>query len=202
MNAMYIFCLVFGATMSIIQIFMGAMGLDHQAVTGDHTSGLEHGHIDGHAGHTGHSGHNHSDPQQSLNLLTVRAISGGMTFFGLTGGFTLAASHNMIASIIVALVFGYLGAYATALAISKLTSFDTDGTMQLANAVGSTGTAYTSMAPGETGMALVKVQGRTMKMSVINRNGTCLNSGDPLKVLEMRGDIAVVVSPTATVLFG
>jgi hypothetical protein len=41
-----------------------------------------------------------------------------------------------------------------------------------------------------------------MKMSARNASSKMLESGDPLKVLEMQGEVAVVVPPTATLLNG
>ena len=175
--------------MSLVQIVFGSFGM------GDH---------DVHMDHEIHTDHDHggTSADQSLNLRSVRALSAGLALFGAAGGITLSLAHNHLLSLFVAALFGWLGAYAMAWLMSKLTTFDSDGTMKVGNATGSAGRAYVTMAPGQVGMALVNIQGRTMKMSARNGSGDTLESGDPLKVLEMQGEVAVVVPPSAQMLHG
>lgn len=186
MNSLYVFCIVFGSTMSLIQILMGSFGMVH------HSINLAH--FGDYLGLPTTNDHHESENNQPINLLSIRAMSSAITFFGFGGGLVQLLSGDTTISIFTGLVCGYLGAYLTAWAISKLITFDDNGTIHLTNAIGAKGRAITSMNPNESGMALILIGGRKLKMSAINKCGARLLEGDSLIVSEMQGTIALVVS--------
>jgi membrane protein implicated in regulation of membrane protease activity len=187
MYTFFIVCAGVGGTLVLLQFLAGSLGLggDH-GDAGHHDFGTDHGH-DGHdAG---------SDGNWFLGLLTFRAISAAVAFFGL-GGLT-AAYYGMpnSAQLATAAGSGFAALYLVASLMKVLFRLRADGTVRLDQAVGRTGTVYLRVPAERTGPGKVtlNLQNRTVELEAFTAAQE-LPTGTPVRVVAVLGPGAVEVT--------
>ncbi|HEU0078082.1 MAG TPA: hypothetical protein VFQ76_10565 [Longimicrobiaceae bacterium] len=152
MSTMFWVCALAGGGFILLQSLMGLMGLDdHGHDVGDHPST--------HAG-------------DGLNLLSLRSIAAGLTFFGLTGLAALEWGFPRLLALPTAAVAGIGVAAGVALVMRGMRRMESDGVVRVEGAVGHPATVYLSIpggraAPGKVQMFL---QGRTVEYKAVSRD--------------------------------
>src|SRR5687768_2125653 len=117
MTVLFLACAALGACVLIVQIIMGAFGLDHLPD------------VDTEIG-------------EGLELLSVRAISAGVAFFGVAGLGALRVGLGGAPAMVLALAAGLVALGATAYLTRQMLAFETDGTQRIEGAIGSPATVY------------------------------------------------------------
>src|SRR5688572_26352811 len=97
MSIFFVTCLALGGAVLVIQLLLGVMGLDHG-----------HGADLGDAAEAKDALHVHYDAAQGLNLLSARALSAGVAFFGVGGLAGLATGWGWVVGVVLGLVTGFL----------------------------------------------------------------------------------------------
>ena len=187
MYTFFLVCAGVGGTLILLQFLAGSLGLggDH-ADAGHHDFGGDHG----------HDGHDHgSDGNWFLGLLTFRALSAAVAFFGLGG--LIAAYYDMpnSAQLATATLSGFAALYLVATLMKMLYRLRADGTVRLDQAVGRTGTVYLRV-PGEKsgpGKVTLNLQNRTVELEAFTAAHE-LPTGTPVRVVAVLGPSAVEVT--------
>jgi membrane protein implicated in regulation of membrane protease activity len=175
-ETLFLACAVLGGAILVLQILLSLLGMDH---------GLGVLHLDLHA-----------DAAEGLNLLGVRALSAGLTFFGIGGLAGYATPLGLAAALPLALFMGGGAAAGVAAAMRALLRMESDGTVRIERAVGEPATVYLSIPGGRAGMGKVhlKLQDRLVEYQALSAHP--LPTGAQVIVVDVVGPDTVEVAPT------
>jgi hypothetical protein len=175
-NTIFWVCAILGGGFILLQSLMGLLGLgDHDPAGGDLP---EHVHA-----------------SDGLNLLSVRAISAGLCFFGLMGLVVREWGGSMVFALPAALAAGLAVAAAIAFAMRGMRRMESDGVLRMEGAVGRNATVYLSI-PGQLsgpGKIHLFLQGRTVEMKAVSRDA--LPTGAPVIVVDVVAPDTLEVAP-------
>ena len=178
MTTLFLACAVLGGGVLVLQLVLSMLGVV------EHELGFEQGDL-----HAGESG-------DALNLKSVRAISAGLGFFGLGGLFIQSLGLPVLLGLPAGLLVGLAAACGVALAIRALTRFESDGSLQMHNAIGEAGRVYLSIPGGRStpGKVHLTVQGRTLECLAVSEHP--LATGAHVVVVDVLGPDTVEVAPS------
>lgn len=184
MLGFYLVCALAGIGLLVLQLVGAGLG-DGDA----HAGGHDH---DG--AHVGHESISHG-----LHLFSVRALTAGAALFGVTGWFATRAGWPSILAFVAAVVLGVAGVIGVAMALRGMGRFESDGTLQVANAIGLDGTVHLRIpAAGDgVGKVILTVQGRLMELPAVS-SGPELPTGVAVTVVDVRGDDVLEVRSAST----
>ncbi|HEX2092571.1 MAG TPA: hypothetical protein VHG28_09230 [Longimicrobiaceae bacterium] len=173
MDTFFLVCAGLGGAVLVLQLLLGMLGMDHHDVGGFHLDGAE-----------------------GLNLLSVRALSAGLTFFGIGGLAGYAAGLGPVAAVPLALVLGGAATFAVAAIMRALLRMESDGTTRIERALGEPATVYLSIPGGRTGLGKVhlKLQNRLVEYQALSSHS--LPTGAQVVVVDVVGPDTVEVAPT------
>ena len=180
MQTFFLTCAILGGGILIVQLVLGMLG-----IVGDGLDGHDEVHVDQHQGATA-----------GLNLLSVRALSAGLGFFGIGGMAGLATGLGLLAALPLGIVLGLAAMIGTAMITRWMLTLEDDGTVSIHGAVGTTGTVYLSI-PGErkgAGKVLLTLQNRTVEYQAITPQ-EALPTGASVLVVDVVGPDTVEVVP-------
>lgn len=183
MTTFFVTCAALGGAVLLVQLLLGLLGI------GDH--GTEH--HDAHAGKEGMS--------EGLNLLSVRALSAGVAFFGVGGLAGLSTGFGLFAAFPLALIAGSVAAIAVAAVMRAMLRLEDDGTVLIHGAVGISGIVYLTV-PGErggVGKIHVTLQNRLVELQAVTSQRT-LPTGSRVLVVDVVGPDTVDVVPDPIML--
>jgi hypothetical protein len=185
MTTFFVVCAALGGGVLVVQLLLGLLGVVDAG-----------GDMDAGAGHDG--GHGHI-AAEGLDLLSVRALSAGVAFFGLGGLIGVATPLGLVAAIPLALIAGTAAMFGTAVAMRWMLGLDDDGTVSIHGAVGATGTVYLTI-PGErkgSGKVTLTLQNRIVEYQAVTSDAP-LPTGAPIMVVDVVGPdtVHVVADPT------
>jgi hypothetical protein len=178
MERLFLACAFAGGAILALQLVLGLLGLDHHDA-----AGAELGH-DGHA----------FGADAALNLLSVRALLAGVTFFGLAG--LALAERAAWLSLPGAALAGAAAAVAVAALMRSMLRAESDGVVRLEGAVGRTGSVYLSIPAGGDvpGKVHLHLQGRLVECQAVSREA--LSTGTSVLVIDVAGPGTVEVVPS------
>ena len=184
MYPVYLFCAAIGGTLLVVQLVFSLFGLAHDAdgdlggTVGDHDPGM---------------------PSASwfVGMLSLRALVGAVTFFGLGGMAGTAAGYDSTTSFLIAVACGVAALYLVAALMGWLSSLQSEGTVRIERAVGATGTVYLPVPRGHSGQGKVTLtlQNRTVEYAAVTPHAQPLPVGSPVVVTAVVGPDTVEVMP-------
>ena len=184
MHTLFVTCALLGGAILVMQLLLGMLGLGHHDIGGSH---------DAHVGH-------HDGSSDGLQLLSVRALSAGLAFFGVGGMAGTAFGAGLLVALPLALVLGFGAMVGTAMITRWMLSFEDDGSVLIQGAVGTTGTVYLAI-PGNgkgSGKVVLTLQNRTVEYQAVTSQGA-LPTGASILVVDVVGpDTVDVVSDPLT----
>lgn len=183
MTTFFLTCAALGGGILVVQLLLGMLGV---------IDGMDHD--DG-----GQGGHGVHDASEGLNLLSVRALSAGLGFFGIGGLLGLTTGLGLFAAIPMGVALGMAATIATAMITRWMLRLETDGSVEIHGAVGLSGTVYLAI-PGErsgTGKVLLNLQNRTVEYQAVTSAGA-LPTGASVLVIDVVGPDTVDVVPDPT----
>jgi hypothetical protein len=188
MDNLYLICAILGGTVMIIQFVLTLFGMGEHHDVGGHDASFDVHHdvaTDHHGGDhdAGHGG------SWFVGMLTLRAITAALAFFGLAG---LGASQSQIEEplrFVVALAAGGAALFGVAWIMRGLSRLRAEGTVRINRAVGATGTVYLSIpaARAGAGKVTVKVQNRSMEYLAVTAQDQELPTGAKVVVVSVAG---------------
>lgn len=174
METLFLACAVLGGAVLVLQLLLGLVGMDH--------------HFDGLALHL--------DSAEGLNLLGVRAVSAGLTFFGIGGLAGYATGLGLAAALPAAVLLGLGAAFGVAAAMRALLRLESDGSVRIERAVGEPAVVYLSIPGGRAGVGKVhlKLQDRLVEYQALSAHP--LPTGAQVVVVDVVGPDTVEVAPS------
>ena len=173
---MFWVCALAGGGFILLQSLLGLMGMDDDG---------------GGGGHEGHDVH----ASDGLNLLSLRSIAAGLTFFGLTGLAALEWGFPRIVAVPLAAVIGLGAAAGIAVVMRGMRRMESDGAVRVQGAVGHPATVYLSIPGGRgaPGKVQIFLQGRTVEYNAVSRDP--LPTGASVVVVDVIDPDTLEVAP-------
>jgi hypothetical protein len=170
MQALFLVCAIAGAAFLILQLIGAGLGDSDHAGVGD--------------GHDAHEALSHG-----LHLFSVRALTAGLALFGTTGWFAIRAGWPSLLALAAALPVGFAAMAGIAYALRSIGRLESDGAVNIANAIGLDGVVHLRIPESGTGAGkvMVTVQGRLVELPAVT-SGPELPTGVPVTVVDARGD--------------
>lgn len=172
----YLTCAAIGGVLLLAQLVLGAVGAEHHHDVGSHDAASE-----------------------GLHLLSVRALSAGVAFFGVAGLAFASVGLPAFVSIPAALVAGVLSMIGVALLMRSMLGLQRDATVRIDSAIGLPATVYVPVpaALGGTGKVLLALNGRTVEYEAVTADAHPLPTGTAVLVVDVRDDqtVEVVLPP-------
>lgn len=175
----FITCALTGSAILLLQLLLGAAGVSDDA--------------DAQSGEGAHVG---------LDLLSVRALSAGLAAFGVGGMLGMRTPLGAVAGLVLGSILGAGAALGVAWVMRSMLRLESDGSLQLENAIGATAHVYLGIPPMKegTGKVHVVVQGRTVELSAVTAHDAPLLTGASVVVIDVVGGGVVEVAPEAAIL--
>ena len=182
MQTFFLTCALLGGGILVVQLLLGVLGIVHDGIDAPHSADGAHGAA--------------SEASEGLNLLSVRALSAGLGFFGVGGMAGLATGPGLLAALSLGIVLGLAAMIGTAMVTRWMLRLEDDGSVLIDGAVGATGTVYLAI-PGDrkgAGKVLLTLQNRTVDYQAVTSQGA-LPTGAPILVVDVVGPDTVDVVP-------
>jgi hypothetical protein len=184
MTSFFVVCTVLGGGVLILQLLLGLFGVD--AAHGlDH---LDAPHDFGHDAADGAAG--------GLHLFSVRALSAGLAFFGLSGLAATSAGWPLLLVLVAAVVPGFLAMLLVAFSMRWILRLESDRSIHVTSAIGEGGVVYIPIPGTDSGAGRVTLtlNGRTVEYDAVT-SGAALSTGTKVTVVDVREpDIVEVVA--------
>lgn len=179
METFFLGCAIVGGAVLALQLVLGLIGVEHGLFEAELPSGL-------HAGGAG----------DALEMLSVRALSAGLTFFGLAGMALADQPLGALLAVPGALAAGLAAAASVAALMRWMGRMESDGVVRLEGAVGRTGSVYLSIPGGReaAGKVHLNLQGRLVECRAVSRDP--LPTGSAVLVIDVAGPDTVEVVPS------
>lgn len=159
-----------------------------------------HGFHDGPDGHDAPDGHDtpdggHQGLFSGLKLLTLRGIVAFLAVCGWGGLWLLRMGMHPIPALFLAVAMGFWAMLLMALFLKVALQLQSDGTMDLRNALGKAGTVYLTVPAGRSGVGKVTVlfQDQFQELSAVTDDPEHLPTGTEVVVVGISGSSTLVV---------
>jgi hypothetical protein len=131
-----------------------------------------------------------------LHLLSVRALAGFLTFFGLVGWAGTASGWNPLATVLASFASGAAVMVMVALVMRFFSRMASEGNVNPRNAVGKSARVYLRIPARRAGKGkvTVSIQGRSMQFEAVTA-GDELPSGSDCRIARMTTDDTFEVEP-------
>ncbi len=180
-TTVYMACAAIGGAVLIIQMFLLLIGGDIDA---DMDMDMDMDIDDADAG------------DGSFSLLSIRAVTGFLTFFGLVGWWGSVEGWGQTKTLLAALGSGLVMMVAIAWLFSLQRRLHSEGNVDFRNVVGLTGKVYLRIPGHKTGNGkiTVAIQGRSMEFLALT-SGEEIPTGSDIRVVAMTTEGTYEVEP-------
>ncbi|MGQ0646337.1 MAG: hypothetical protein ACT4P7_02130 [Gemmatimonadaceae bacterium] len=171
MSAFFLTCFVIGAIALVLQLVLGVFGA-----------------------HDGHGAFDHHESVHGLDLLSVRALSAALGFFGLVGYGVLRGGLGVVLAIVLAVISGLAAAAGIASIMRGLKRLEVDKSFDISRALGLQGQVYLSIPAnrGGAGKVHVNVHDRLIELAAVTADEAIPSGTDVLVVDAASSDTVVV----------
>ena len=135
--------------------------------------------------------------EEGLDLLSVRAVSAGLAFFGIGGLAGLWLNLGAIGAIVLGVAVGAVALVGTAKLTRAMLKLESDRTPLIEETIGEQATVYLTIPARQTGVGKVHVslRGRLVELAASTRNGA-IPTGSRVTVVDTEGETLVVAPLT------
>ncbi len=158
-------------------------------------------HVLGHGHVGGHQEDSESEGSWLSAMMSFQGIVAALTVFGLVGMAAMSQSWAVWLVLPLALVSAAAASFLVATLLRMLMGMDSDGTIDIQDAIGSSGTVYLSVPGGSAGVGkvLVNVRSRTMEYAAITYQDAELHQGDAIVVVGVKNSDTLEVVTASSV---
>lgn len=185
---------IIGGTLFLLRtiLFLVGGGLDHDVMDadfegdmlGDHDLhlDLDLDHVDGIA-----------DSDFSFKILSIQGVTAFFTMFGLIGLALLRADLAIIWTMLGGSAAGLFAVYIISLLFSQLKKLQSDGSLNIQNAVGQKGKVYLAISSKGSGQVQLPVQGTLRLLDAVSADNKGIKTGSIVLVTEVKDNKTLVV---------
>jgi hypothetical protein len=205
MESLYLFSALIGGTVLVFQFALSLFGLgDHDGDLG----GAHHGDLGGGGLHDGDfGGHDSSwhhdatgDAAHSTNwfyeIISIRTLAAGATFFGLIGMGGMTWDFSPAGSLVMATAAGAGAMYGVYWLYKQVYRLQHSGTENIRNAIGAAAVVYVPIPAkrGGAGKVTFKLQNRLVEYLAVTDDDTKLATGEKVDIVAIVGPDTVRVA--------
>jgi hypothetical protein len=205
LHSTYVVCALLGGTLFVCQLILGMLGLGGHHDLGGDSHDIAHEAGGGSAEHGGAHAGAHGDTEAAshasiaallLGLVSFRSIVAFLTFFGMVGWATQSHGRGVLASLSASLPAGLVAMFVMGMAMRSLRKIDSEGNVQVRNAIGKEATVYLTIPARKSGdgKITINLQDRTMEYRAVTSFAE-LPTGSRVVVVDvLEPDLLEVVS--------
>ena len=133
------------------------------------------------------------DSDLSFELFSIQGLSAAIMMFGLVGMYTIKATDTQVLAVFAGGLASVASLYAMKVMMQGIHELQTDGTMQISDAIGSRGQVYSRIRPNETGEVQVGAKGSLRTMAARAKDKSILiPTGTFIEVVDAIGSTLIV----------
>ncbi|KAA3648290.1 MAG: hypothetical protein DWQ07_04675 [Chloroflexi bacterium] len=125
----------------------------------------------------------HGDTDLSFKLLSLQSLTAFFMMFGIFGLAFVAAGWDVIWTVFGGAAIGVFAMWVLGLIFNTMIRLQSEGTIDIENAIGETGTVYLTVPANGSGQVQVSVQGSLKVYDAISGNKKKLATGEKIKVV-------------------
>ncbi|MBN2388143.1 MAG: NfeD family protein [Anaerolineales bacterium] len=189
----YWVCAIGGGTLFLLRTIMVMIGIggDHDISdigdTGDVPMDIPH---DAHADAAG----DHADAADvSFKFASLQGLTAFFTIFGLVGLALVQLEWHVLLTFLGASAAGILAVWILGMLFMQMKRLQSEGTLDIQNAIGQTGSVYLTIPEGGSGQVRVPVQGSLHIMDAVSTNKKKISTGEGIRVVGITADNLLVV---------
>jgi len=197
---LYWACAIGGGTLFIIRVIMTFVGGGLDGDLGDASSDVEfHSDIGGHTdlhsdiGNDADGHHHADDANFSFKLASLQGLTAFFTLFGLVGLALVRLRWHVLLTFIGATAAGLLAVWLLGLLLLQMKRLQSEGTLDIRNAIGQTGSVYLTIPANGSGQVQVTVQGSLRIFNAVSRDKNKISTGAGVRVTDITADNTLVV---------
>ncbi|MBN1119557.1 MAG: NfeD family protein [Anaerolineae bacterium] len=138
-------------------------------------------------------GDTEGDSDISFRLLSLQGLTAFFMMFGLVGLALLKAKVNLFLILAGGGLAGYFTVHLLSLIFSQAMRLQSDGTLNIQNAVGQTGSVYLTIPAQGTGQVQVTVQGARRIIDARSKGEQVIKTGEKIRVTGVLGSSTLEV---------
>ena len=128
----------------------------------------------------------------SFKALTFQGLMAFLMFFGLAGLYTMKATDTSTIAIGVGGAGGFASMWGTGKLFQLFITLQSDGTVEISEAVGANGTVYLRIPHDGAGQVQVNFGGSLRTMNAKSHDDAEIGNGEFIEVVDIMGDVLIV----------
>ena len=128
----------------------------------------------------------------SFKALTFQGLMAFLMFFGLAGLYTMKATDTSTIAIGVGGAAGFASMWGTGKLFQLFITLQSDGTVEISEAVGANGTVYLRIPHDGAGQVQVNFGGSLRTMIAKSHDDAEIGNGEFIEVVDTMGDVLIV----------
>ena len=133
------------------------------------------------------------DSDFSFKLLSMQGLTAFFMMFGLVGLALLKSNLAVILTIFGGGAAGITAVLIISIIFSQMKRLQSDGTLNISNAVGKSGSVYLNIPAKGTGQVRVGVQGSLRIFEAASQDGKAIKTGESVRVVEVMDNNTLIV---------
>lgn len=193
LELVFIYSAAIGGVFFLVQFLLSFLGGDGDEL-GD--AGATDGGFDLNLDGGDAGGHGHSVSSLFFEVLSLRTIAAGVTFFGLVGIASAKSGANPTQSIVLGTLAGVASLYGMYWIYRQLWRLQTSGNEDIRNSLGLPAQVYVPIPAGSNGRGKVHLvmQGRIAEYQAMTDDEEPLKTGEPVVVIDIVNSDTLLVS--------
>jgi membrane protein implicated in regulation of membrane protease activity len=136
------------------------------------------------------------DTDGGFKLLSLQGLTAFFMMFGLVGLALLKSGMALVLTVFGGAMAGLGAVWLTGILFSQMKRLQSEGTLNLANAVGQQGTVYLTIPAGKSGQIQVAVQGSLRIIDAVSKDQKRIATGEKIQVVDVVDSETLVVEKT------
>ena len=128
----------------------------------------------------------------SFKALTFQGLMAFLMFFGLAGLYTVKSTETSTLAIGIGGIAGFASMYGTGMLFQLFITLQSDGTVEISEAVGATGSVYLRIPHDGAGQVQVNFGGSLRTMNAKSHDDAEIGNGEFIEVVDTMGDVLIV----------
>ncbi|MCP4142711.1 MAG: hypothetical protein GY755_20920 [Chloroflexi bacterium] len=138
----------------------------------------------------------HAGAYASFKLLSLQGLTAFFMMFGLVGLALLKAELHVLLTVFGGATAGLFTVWVMGLVFSQMKHLQSDGTINLNNAVGEKGTVYLTIPSNSSGQVQITIQGSLKIYDAISKNKKKIATGEKIQVVDKADGNTLIVEKT------
>lgn len=137
-----------------------------------------------------------ADTDIGFKLMSVQGLTSFFMMFGLVGLALLTAGLPVFWTVLGGMIAGLVTVAITGLIFTQMRRLQTEGTINIQNAIGTEGSVYLTVPKNGTGQVQIIVQGSLKIFDAVSHNKNVIPTGEKVQVVGVTSGNTLIVEKT------